>query len=35
MVLAKRWEVTDAMNTIYARLAAGNVYQLAPAGGEH
>jgi hypothetical protein len=27
MVLAKRWEVTDAMNTIYARLAAGNVYQ--------
>jgi hypothetical protein len=29
MAIAKRWEVTDAMNTIYKRLAAGNVYQEA------
>lgn len=29
MEIAKRWEVTAAMNTIYARLAAGNVYKEA------
>ncbi len=29
MAIAKRWEVTAAMNTIYARLAAGNVYKEA------
>lgn len=29
MALAKRWEVTAAMQTIYQRLAAGNVYQEA------
>lgn len=29
MAIAKRWEVTAAMNTIYARLSAGNVYKEA------
>lgn len=29
MEIAKRWEVTAAMNTIYARLAAGDVYKEA------
>ncbi|MFS2027091.1 hypothetical protein [Massilia sp. CT11-137] len=29
MVIAKSWEVTAAMNTIYKRLAEGNVYQEA------
>lgn len=29
MAIAKRWEVTQAMNTIYARLKAGNVYREA------
>lgn len=29
MEIAKRWEVTAAMNTIYKRLADGNVYQEA------
>jgi hypothetical protein len=29
MQIAKRWEVTEAMNTIYKRLAAGNVYKEA------
>jgi len=29
MAIAKRWEVTQAMNAIYARLAAGNVYKEA------
>lgn len=29
MAIAKRWEVTEAMNTIYKRLAAGNVYKEA------
>jgi hypothetical protein len=29
MQIAKRWEVTDAMNTIYKRLATGNVYKEA------
>jgi hypothetical protein len=29
MAIAKRWEVTAAMNTIYKRLAEGNVYREA------
>jgi hypothetical protein len=29
MAIAKRWEVTAAMNTIYKRLAEGNVYEVA------
>lgn len=29
MQIAKRWEVTAAMNTIYKRLAEGNVYREA------
>lgn len=29
MAIAKRWEVTEAMNTIYKRLKAGNVYREA------
>jgi hypothetical protein len=29
MAISKRWEVTEAMNTIYKRLADGNVYQEA------
>ena len=29
MQIAKRWEVTAAMNVIYARLEAGNVYKEA------
>jgi len=29
MAMAKRWEVTAAMNTIYKRLAEGNVYREA------
>jgi hypothetical protein len=29
MAIAKRWEVTEAMNTIYKRLADGNVYKEA------
>jgi Holliday junction resolvase len=34
MSLAKRWEVTAAMQTIYKRLKDGNVYQEAVAGQE-
>lgn len=34
MAIAKRWEVTDAMNTIYKRLKDGNVYQEAAALSE-
>ena len=29
MAIAKRWEVTAAMNTIYKRLKDGNVYEVA------
>lgn len=35
MAIAKRWEVTEAMKTIYKRLAEGNVYRAAVAGREH
>jgi hypothetical protein len=30
MAIAKRWEVTAAMQTIYKRLKDGNVYEVAP-----